>query len=394
MKLLFKLYFLFAALIIIITIFRAILAQRNKNRLEFEEMVKEINLERQQKREKEAKTYETPNITIESSIDDLLSAIKCKDDHIMELTNKLQQLEANVLDLKENVKEKDCVIDARTKANKLITEGFNKRVKNSLDLLNDTKYQMRKMQEKFVGMEHKMLNENRELQAEIVFKKTDIRQLEQKNSNLESSNLELQARLTSTTTELNEFKSLCSEKDNQLKELQNRLSEKEENIPTPQSSPEKTAQDSPHKTIKRKVSKKTKATETSSCTDHITRISELEKIIEEKTSEVEKLSSIAKKENVEPTEEEKAKLSKQLEEMNKNMIKMKAQYKAKLKEMQKKTTPADFAKKISTLESDAEKLEHRVADLEEEKGNLQLKLVDYEANKGDNYILFFRKLFV
>lgn len=345
-------------------------------------MVKEINLERQQKREKEAKTYETPNVTMESSKDDLLSAIKCKDDHIMELTNKLQQLEANVLDLKENVKEKDCVIDARTKATTLITEDLNKRVKNTLDLLNDTKDQMCKMQENFVNMEHKMLDEKRELQAEIVFKKNGIRQLEQKNSDLESSNLELQTRLTAMTTELNESKSLCAERDNQLQELQTRLSEKEENIAIPQSSPEKT--------IKRKGSKKTKTketTETSSCTDHIARISELEKIVEEKTSEINKLTSVVKPENVESTEEEHTKLIKQLEEMNKNMIKIKAQYKAKLKEAQKKTTPTDFAKKICSLESDAERLEHRVAELEEEKGNLQLKLVDYEANKGNNKII-------
>jgi hypothetical protein len=88
----------------------------------------------------------------------------------MELNNKIVELETTVLDLQENFREKDSVIDARTKAITLMSEDFSRRNKITLDNLEETREEMRKMQNNFIAQEVKMKEENERLKREMATK--------------------------------------------------------------------------------------------------------------------------------------------------------------------------------------------------------------------------------
>ncbi|XP_026491738.2 protein lava lamp-like isoform X1 [Vanessa tameamea] len=80
-----------------------------------------------------------------------------------------------------------------------------------------------------------------------------------------------------------------------------------------------------------------------------------------------------------------ATLSDEIDVANKNMIKVKSNFKLKLKQMQK--TIENFSKvsdangEIVKLNEEIHQLTQKVAELEEEKGNLQLHLVDYDSGR-------------
>jgi hypothetical protein len=88
----------------------------------------------------------------------------------MELNSRVAELEATILDLEENVREKDSVIEARTKAITLMSEDFSRRNKITVDNLEETREEMRKMQKNFVFQEVKMQEENRRLKEELATK--------------------------------------------------------------------------------------------------------------------------------------------------------------------------------------------------------------------------------
>lgn len=93
-----------------------------------------------------------------------------RDNRIMELNSRIAELEATVLDLEENVREKDSVIEARTKAITLMSEDFSRRNKVTVDNLEETREEMRKMQNNFVLQEVKMKEENKRLKQELAAK--------------------------------------------------------------------------------------------------------------------------------------------------------------------------------------------------------------------------------
>ncbi|XP_046978862.1 protein lava lamp-like isoform X2 [Vanessa cardui] len=80
-----------------------------------------------------------------------------------------------------------------------------------------------------------------------------------------------------------------------------------------------------------------------------------------------------------------ATLNDEIDVANKNMIKVKSNFKLKLKQMQK--TIENFSKvsdangEIVKLNEEIHQLTQKVAELEEEKGNLQLHLVDYDSGR-------------
>lgn len=91
-----------------------------------------------------------------------------------------------------------------------------------------------------------------------------------------------------------------------------------------------------------------------------------------------------------------SKLSKELAEANKNMLKVKVSHKAKVKQMQKSID--DFSKvsdsnsQMVRLQGEVALLTQKIAELEDEKGNLQLHLVDYDSGRGNhNFLPFYLK---
>lgn len=121
---------------------------------------------------------------------DLYNILLTKEKKITELYNKSKRLEGTILDLQENLKEKDSVIDARTKAITLMTDNLTNKRKTTLDTLEDTKEQMRKMQEHFVSLESEMKNRQLTLLNDLKIKNFEISDLKEKITILENQNLE------------------------------------------------------------------------------------------------------------------------------------------------------------------------------------------------------------
>lgn len=96
----------------------------------------------------------------------------------MKLSNKILELEATVLDLQENLKEKDSVIDSKTKAVTLMSADLSKKGKTTLDTLEDTKDEMRTMQENFVLIETSLKNKNASLLEQLQERDNKISELE------------------------------------------------------------------------------------------------------------------------------------------------------------------------------------------------------------------------
>lgn len=108
-----------------------------------------------------------------------LSHVQDKDNKIVELSKKIFELEAVIIDLQENLKEKDSVIDSKTKAITLMSADLSMKGKTTLDTLEDTKDEMRSMQENFVLVESSLKSKNDNLLTQLEEKAEQIATLEE-----------------------------------------------------------------------------------------------------------------------------------------------------------------------------------------------------------------------
>lgn len=107
-----------------------------------------------------------------------IESIQEKENKIAELNNKILELEAVIMDLQENLKEKDSVIESKTKAVTLMSADLSKKGKTTLDTLEDTKDEMRTMQEHFVLLETSLKNKNENLLIQLQERDSKIAELE------------------------------------------------------------------------------------------------------------------------------------------------------------------------------------------------------------------------
>lgn len=115
---------------------------------------------------------------------ELYNILLTKERKIADLLSKSEKLEGSVLDLQENLKEKDSVIDARTKAVTLMSESLSKKGKTTLDALEETKEEMRLMQESFVNLEADMQARQSHLLNILKEKTQEIYELKDTNEKL------------------------------------------------------------------------------------------------------------------------------------------------------------------------------------------------------------------
>lgn len=105
--------------------------------------------------------------------------IQEKEKKMIDLNNKIVELEAIILDLQENLKEKDSVIDSKTKAVTLMSADLSRKGKTALDTLEDTKDEMRTMQENFILIETSLKDKNISLLKQLEERDNKISELEQ-----------------------------------------------------------------------------------------------------------------------------------------------------------------------------------------------------------------------
>ncbi|KAK0159611.1 hypothetical protein PV327_010707 [Microctonus hyperodae] len=145
-----------------------------ENRRVFEQRNKELN---ESKRATEEKVEE-----IRQQINDTDLSIE-KDKKFIELNDKINELQATIIDLQDNLKEKDSVIDSKTRAITLMSEDLSRKGKTTLDTLEETKTEMRLMQENFIHLETSFKTKNDHLMS----------QLNEKEENLERMQLEIES---------------------------------------------------------------------------------------------------------------------------------------------------------------------------------------------------------
>lgn len=121
----------------------------------------------------------------------------------------IKQLEGKILDFEENIKEKECVIDARTQAVSLLSENMSMKGKNTIDLLEDTKQEMFAMQQTFIETEELYKEEIYNLKQELNDKNLKISELNEVNDILESTRFDLTCSLSSLKTKITDLEVEC-----------------------------------------------------------------------------------------------------------------------------------------------------------------------------------------
>ncbi|KAL0120262.1 hypothetical protein PUN28_008136 [Cardiocondyla obscurior] len=405
--------------------------------------------------------------------------IQEKEKQITDLNSKIVELEAIILDLRENLKEKDSVIDSKTKAITLMSADLSKKGKTTLDTLEDTKDEMRTMQENFILIEMSLKNKNASLLEQLQERNNKISELEEtvnrfedrlkeqkiaesasadfsrstmdtladtkdamksmqenfvliesslklKNDNLvqqlgdyeiklgeakerifqlesgagivttpavedlqfkieklEQNNrqlldekYELQKNIAELQDKIISNKSIHGngaiiEKDNRIAELENLIEELKQS--------NKLLEEESKTELQKQIAELSSKNE-----EHSIKIIDLEKQVHELEAEKNDITArLSAEQQMVPKDDTIAKLTKELEDLNKSMIKLKAQHRVKVKNLQKQL---DNFKMVSDTNAELVRLGNQVALLEEEKGNLQLSLVDFDelkASAGD-----------
>lgn len=154
----------------------------------------------------------------------------------------IHQLNIRILDLEESLKEKDGIIDAKTKAASLITESLSLKGRDTVDLLEETKQEMIGMQQTFVATEDELNKRIGTLEKEIQSKDKKIANLEEVNDILETARFDLtikNSELDSKTGSVEDYANKLNELNKINETLQHRIESLEnEKDDTPPSSNE------------------------------------------------------------------------------------------------------------------------------------------------------------
>lgn len=156
-----------------------------------------------------------------------------------EQTKIIQELNVRILDLEESLKEKDGLIQAKTKAANLITESMSMKDKDSVELLAETKQEMAKLQETFLTTEDDFNKRIGTLEKEIQAKDKKIANLEEVNDILETARFDLtikNSELDSKTGNVEDYANKLNELNKINETLQRRIecleNEKDETGPS------------------------------------------------------------------------------------------------------------------------------------------------------------------
>lgn len=359
-----------------------------------------------------------------------------------EQSKVIQQLNARVLDLEENLKEKDGLIEARTKAANLISESLSLKGKDTVDLLEDTKTEMVKMQENFIASEDESKKRIVALEKEIQAKDKRIANLEEVNDILETARFDLtlkNSELDSKTgsvedyaNKLNELNKINETLQHRIESLENeREHDKEdgsgsspgvdvsEYVQKIQQFEERIASlESENDDLKKSLQSalNTPASETSeqdkiinleatieAQKEECERLSNLLQTVQDKLDEKtveynvltanfnvldEKLKSYGPKSLFSKSGDEEAhaeinKLNKQLDEANKTGIKTKLKMKQLQKQIDTFKKSSDTNKELVKLMDENHKLSDRVKDLETEIASIKSQCLESAAEDGN-----------
>lgn len=319
---------------------------------------------------------------------------------------KVKDLESKILDLEEALREKECIIDARTQAVSLLSENLSLKGKNTVDLLEETKLEMQEMQKKFIEAENGYRVEIERLKTEIDEKSLKIENMDQVNDILETARFDLTIKnseleekfdgvqdFSNKLSELNkinhnlQLRIATLEKENRTEENVDELLATIEKLQIENDDLKKMLQSSEdaETTTDGSLVDKIKSLENvvSSQSDdidkHLATIERLENSLQEKTIEYnvltanfsvlqEKVKSAGPKSlfsmsTDEEAEAEITKLKSQLDETNKSMIKTKLKAKQLQKQLDSVKKSSNSSADVIRLTEENQLLQQQIADL-------------------------------
>ena len=164
-----------------------------------------------------------------------------KDNKILDLKEQVILLERRILDLEENLREKDELIKARTQAVTLMSADLSKKGKSTLDQLDDTRNEMRNMQQRFSEQEVAWKEKYSTLEVDLEARTKRLQVSEQSCDRIEKARFELstrnaalQEKIVSLQSELAECKSNHREeiasKEEQEKEMLKKMIQLEKSL--------------------------------------------------------------------------------------------------------------------------------------------------------------------
>ena len=117
-----------------------------------------------------------------------------KDNKILDLKEQVILLERRILDLEENLREKDELIKARRQAVTLMSADLSAKGKSTLDQLDDTRQEMRNMQARFTEQEMAWKEKTSTLEVELDARSKRLQISEQACDRIEKARFELSTR--------------------------------------------------------------------------------------------------------------------------------------------------------------------------------------------------------
>ncbi|XP_034247302.1 protein lava lamp-like isoform X2 [Thrips palmi] len=137
---------------------------------------------------------------------DVSTLLLQKENDVKNLSSQVIDLQNVILELQENLKEKDCVIEARTQAISLLSEDMSKKWRANVDMLEETRLQMQMMQENFVRIEAGLNAEIDQLNVQLQNNASRLAQAEQNVKAAESSRDDFASQNAELLAELNRLK--------------------------------------------------------------------------------------------------------------------------------------------------------------------------------------------
>lgn len=302
-------------------------------------------------------------------------------------SERVRRLEGKILDLEENLKEKESIIDARTKAVSLLSENLTKKKKDVVDSLEETKQEMFKMQETFLDTETTYKDEVDRLNRVISEQSGEIQNMNEKCEILEKSRYDLTIENSKWNTTLEDVQDY-STKISELNKLNETLQKQISNLESQRYefvNEDEVGEDPANKAITRaELEDKIKSLE-ELLQSQTGDLEQLRENLQEKSTELnvvnanfsvlqEKYNALGPKSLFPPdaavdeeAQAEITKLKQQLDDSNKNMIKTKL----KVKQLEKQVNSfkkADGNKEVARLTEEIQTLTQRITELEEDKG--------------------------
>ena len=152
-----------------------------------------------------------------------------KDNKILDLKEQVILLERRILDLEENLREKDELIKARTQAVTLMSADLSAKGKSTLDQLDDTRNEMRNMQQRFAEQEVAWKEKYSTLEVDLEARSKRLQVAEQSCDRIEKARFELSTRNAALQEKIVSLQSeLAESKLNHREEIASKEEEEKE----------------------------------------------------------------------------------------------------------------------------------------------------------------------